>query len=105
MKLLTRMIAAMAIVAAMAAPASAQLQVPTDRSDFPHELKHPRPFWLDGHRVYRDNWRRHHRRDTRRGWSRAHERWCYGTYRSYRAWDNTFKPHRGPRRQCHSPYG
>lgn len=46
--------------------------------------------------------RRHYRHDTSRG---SHEEWCYGTYRSYRAWDNTFKPHRGPRQQCRSPYG
>ena len=35
----------------------------------------------------------------------AHERWCYSRYRSYRAWDNTFQPYNGPRRQCNSPYG
>ncbi|MGI6853072.1 BA14K family protein [Mesorhizobium sp. 1B3] len=34
----------------------------------------------------------------------AHERWCYNRYRSYRAWDNTFQPYNGPRRQCYSPY-
>ncbi len=34
----------------------------------------------------------------------AHERWCYDRYRSYRAWDNTFQPYHGPRRQCWSPY-
>ncbi|AZO12296.1 MULTISPECIES: BA14K family protein [unclassified Mesorhizobium] len=36
--------------------------------------------------------------------SRAHVRWCYNRYRSYRAWDNTFQPNYGPRRQCISPY-
>jgi len=35
----------------------------------------------------------------------AHVRWCYNRYRSYRAWDNTFQPYYGPRRQCRSPYG
>lgn len=35
----------------------------------------------------------------------AHVRWCYNRYRSYRAWDNTFQPYHGPRRQCRSPYG
>ena len=35
----------------------------------------------------------------------AHTRWCYARYRSYRAWDNTFQPYYGPRRQCNSPYG
>jgi hypothetical protein len=34
----------------------------------------------------------------------AHVRWCYNRYRSYRAWDNTFQPYNGPRRQCLSPY-
>ncbi|MEW6633244.1 MAG: BA14K family protein [Pseudomonadota bacterium] len=37
--------------------------------------------------------------------SSAHVRWCYDRYRSYRAWDNTFQPNYGPRRQCISPYG
>ncbi len=35
----------------------------------------------------------------------AHIEWCYGQYRSYREWDNTWKPYRGPRRQCFSPFG
>jgi hypothetical protein len=34
----------------------------------------------------------------------AHVAWCYETYRSYRAWDNSYQPHHGPRRQCWSPY-
>lgn len=34
----------------------------------------------------------------------AHVDWCYARYRSYRAWDNTYKPYHGPRRQCWSPY-
>lgn len=34
----------------------------------------------------------------------AHVRWCQNRYRSYRAWDNTFQPYNGPRRQCLSPY-
>jgi hypothetical protein len=34
----------------------------------------------------------------------AHVRWCYSRYRSYRAWDNTWQPYHGPRRQCWSPY-
>lgn len=36
--------------------------------------------------------------------SSAHVQWCYDRYRSYRAWDNTFQPNYGPRRQCISPY-
>ena len=34
----------------------------------------------------------------------AHVRWCASRYRSYRAYDNTFQPYNGPRRQCVSPY-
>ncbi|QPB19089.1 BA14K family protein [Rhizobium sp. 007] len=34
----------------------------------------------------------------------GHTRWCYSRYRSYRAWDNTFQPYYGSRRQCVSPY-
>ena len=34
----------------------------------------------------------------------SHVRWCENRYRSYRAWDNTFQPYNGPRRQCASPY-
>lgn len=38
------------------------------------------------------------------GGGSSHEQWCYNRYRSYRAWDNTFQPYYGPRRQCISPY-
>lgn len=34
----------------------------------------------------------------------SHTQWCYNRYRSYRAYDNTFQPYNGPRRQCYSPY-
>jgi len=40
-----------------------------------------------------------------RGNGNAHTQWCYSHYRSYRAYDNTFQPYNGPRRQCISPYG
>lgn len=33
-----------------------------------------------------------------------HVAWCESRYRSYRAYDNTFQPNSGPRRQCYSPY-
>jgi hypothetical protein len=33
-----------------------------------------------------------------------HVEWCSDRYRSYRAYDNTFQPNQGPRRQCYSPY-
>jgi hypothetical protein len=38
------------------------------------------------------------------GVNAAHIAWCERRYRSYRAWDNTFKPYHGPRIQCISPY-
>ena len=44
----------------------------------------------------------HHRHYSRS--SNAHVHWCYHRYRSYRAYDNTFQPYRGGRRQCISPY-
>ncbi|MBB3591656.1 hypothetical protein FHX08_002000 [Rhizobium sp. BK529] len=34
----------------------------------------------------------------------SHVRWCYARYRSYRAFDNTYQPYYGPRRQCLGPY-
>ncbi len=34
----------------------------------------------------------------------AHVSWCSQRYRSYRAYDNTWQPYNGPRRQCVSPY-
>lgn len=33
-----------------------------------------------------------------------HTDWCYARYRSYRAYDNTFQPNYGGRRECLSPY-
>jgi hypothetical protein len=42
---------------------------------------------------------------TRGRLSAAHVQWCYDRYRSYRAYDNTYQPYNGPRRQCYSPYG
>ena len=30
----------------------------------------------------------------------SHAQWCYDHYRSYRAYDNTYQPYNGPRRQC-----
>jgi hypothetical protein len=35
----------------------------------------------------------------------SHVEWCYDHYRSYRAYDNTFQPNYGRRRQCNSPFG
>lgn len=44
------------------------------------------------------------RRYYRDSYSSAHVEWCYDRYRSYRAYDNTYQPYNGPRRQCYSPY-
>ena len=38
------------------------------------------------------------------GGGSSHVDWCYSRYRSYRAWDDTWQPYYGPRRQCISPY-
>ena len=38
------------------------------------------------------------------GGTNAHVAWCYDRYRSYRAYDNTYQPYGGPRRECRSPY-
>lgn len=38
------------------------------------------------------------------GGGSSHANWCYSRYRSYRAYDNTYQPYNGPRRQCVSPY-
>jgi hypothetical protein len=40
-----------------------------------------------------------------RDYGGTHAEWCANRYRSYRAYDNTFQPYNGPRRQCVSPYG
>jgi hypothetical protein len=39
------------------------------------------------------------------GGGSSHVEWCYDRYRSYRAYDNTFQPYYGQRRQCNSPFG
>lgn len=36
--------------------------------------------------------------------SAAHYRWCEARWRSYRAYDNSYQPYNGPRRECVSPY-
>ncbi|MFC7065543.1 BA14K family protein [Brucella rhizosphaerae] len=83
-----------------------------DRRDW----RRPAPRYRDGYRHYRPHYRPHwgpppvYRHPPRyrsapmyRG-GNAHVRWCYNRYRSYRAYDNTFQPNYGPRRQCYSPY-
>lgn len=77
--------------------------------------------WHRGHRGHGPRWhrggpsfqfhigpRRHFRghvyRPPVRAGGAAHVRWCHSRYRSYRAWDNSWQPYNGPRRQCRSPY-
>ncbi|MEX0953603.1 MAG: BA14K family protein [Rhizobiaceae bacterium] len=63
-----------------------------------------------GYRNYRGYWfpsqafPSRERTGSIRGPGGAHVEWCYDRYRSYRAWDNTFQPYRGQRRECYSPY-
>lgn len=33
-----------------------------------------------------------------------HTRWCRARFKTYRAYDNSWQPYRGPRRVCLSPY-
>jgi hypothetical protein len=98
------------------------------RGDF-RSFDGPRAGWYNGHRGYR-NWRRGYRYHDgfwfpaaafltgaiiggaiansntyyRGGGGSAHVEWCYDRYRSYRAYDNTWQPYNGPRRECISPY-
>ncbi|MEQ1944442.1 BA14K family protein [Mesorhizobium sp. VNQ89] len=91
----------------------------------------PRYGWYNGHRGYRykrpgyryhDGWwfpagafiagaivsgaiANSYNQPSYRYGGNAHVEWCYNRYRSYRAYDNTFQPYNGPRRQCYSPYG
>ncbi len=54
-----------------------------------------------GTMLYNQNQQRNYRGNY---YGNAHINWCYNRYRSYRAYDNTFQPYYGPRRQCVSPY-
>ena len=69
-----------------------------------------RDYWEAERR--REAWRRQQEREWRERQraedaytADAHVRWCHSRYRSYRAWDNSWQPNNGPRRQCRSPYG
>lgn len=56
-----------------------------------YEPRYYQPRYYEPRRIYRSG-------------ASAHVQWCYDRYRSYRAWDNSFQPYNGPRRQCWSPY-
>lgn len=65
-----------------------------------------------GHGYGHGHWHRyghgHHKRiiikSPRHGYWKQHVSWCHDRYRSYRDWDNTFRPYNGPRQKCRSPY-
>lgn len=48
-------------------------------------------YYNEPHRVYRRT-------------SSAHVDWCERRWKSYHAWDNTYQPKHGKRRQCISPF-
>lgn len=84
-------------------------------------MRNGRHYWR-GHRGY-DRWRPGYRRhgdfwfplaafatgaiisgaianDRPPAYGSSHEARCYARYKSYRAYDNTYQPYNGPRRQC-----
>jgi len=73
---------------------------PRYRDGYRYDRPRYRPYWGPPP-VYRQP--RYRPAPMYRG-GNAHVRWCYNRYRSYRAYDNTFQPNYGPRRQCYSPY-
>ncbi|HEX2139841.1 MAG TPA: BA14K family protein [Woeseiaceae bacterium] len=93
-----------------------------DRRDFRRAIRRGNHWYYNGYRGYdryRPGYRRHGdfwfpsaafgivietRPAARVRVGNAHVEWCYDRYRSYRAYDNTFQPYNGPRRQCYSPY-
>ncbi|WP_336068118.1 BA14K family protein [Nitratireductor rhodophyticola] len=72
------------------------------RAGFYFEFGRPAPYYSPPYYVRPRPARPYYGRPVRL--SRAHVRWCYNRYRSYRAFDNTFQPYHGPRRPCISPY-
>lgn len=97
-------------------------QMPVENVQYREWQQWPERNWRDGPRYrydrpYRRGWDRpyreyrprhyrphHYRPAPRYRAGNPHVRWCYNRYRSYRAYDNTFQPNYGPRRQCYSPY-
>ncbi len=65
----------------------------------PREVYRPVPEYRP-RPVYRE-----YRPVVRGGLSQSHVNWCFGRYRSYDAYSNTFQPYNGPRQTCYSPYG
>lgn len=63
-------------------------------------IRYSDPYYV---RRYRHVAPRHRYRRSA-GLSESHIQWCFDRYRSYRLWDNSFKPYHGPRKQCISPF-
>lgn len=64
----------------------------------PREVYRPVPEYRP-RPVYRE-----YRPVRRGGMGQSHVNWCFGRYRSYDAYSNTFQPYHGPRQPCYSPY-
>ncbi len=79
-----------------------------DRRHYRHHKRYDRRSYRRSYPRYYigPSYPRYYHAQPRRYYGRrsAHVAWCYNRYRSYRAWDNTFQPYHGPRRQCWSPY-
>lgn len=93
--------------------------------DFRDRREMRRYGWYNGHRGYRERrsgYRYHNgywfplaafatgaiiggaASQARPSYGSSHQQWCANRWRSYRAYDNTYQPNNGPRRQCVSPY-
>ena len=93
--------------------------------DFRRDRDFRRQGYYNGHRGYRDRrpgYRQHNgywfplaafatgaliggamQQQTRPAYGSSHQQYCANRWRSYRAYDNTYQPTNGPRRQCVSP--
>lgn len=125
--------AALAFTSIVPAHAVTFMRVPVPSASSVEQVQYrDRRGWYHGHRGYRHSrhgYRRHsdgwwyplaafgagaiiggaiandgYSRPREAGINPRHTEWCYARYRSYRAYDNTFQPNYGPRKQCYSPY-
>ncbi|MGN8152377.1 BA14K family protein [Agrobacterium sp. 22094] len=93
--------------------------------DWRNHREYRRQGFYNGHRGYRDRrpgYRYHNgywfplaafaagaiiggaTNQARPSYGSNHQQWCANRWRSYRAYDNSYQPNNGPRRQCVSPY-
>ncbi|WP_275791037.1 BA14K family protein [Pararhizobium gei] len=96
-----------------------------DRREYRRNLREARAYHNGhrGYRSYRPGYRQHNgawfplaafatgaiiggavAQQPRAAYGGSHVEWCANRYRSYRAYDNTYQPNYGSRRQCNSPY-